>query len=327
MNKLLSKYLMYYPITIIRGELVNKYYKEYNSRQYASKDRIISLQNTYLDSLYRHAFCTSPFYKDQFKSLGLTYEDKLSLELPTINKLDIIDQYNSIRSSHHFLFKSLKTTGGSTGQAVTILKNSEALARERAATWIGYKWAGIEIGDKQARFWGIPLKNKRRLFYNLVDYISNRKRFSAFEINRKKLFTYYSQLKEFKPKYCYGYVSFIVEFSKFILQNDLPPINSIKCIITTSEILDTYSKDIIEMAFKVRVYNEYGCGEVGSIAHECESGNMHIMSQNLIIEIDSRTSNEGELIVTDLHNYAMPLIRYRLGDYGEISHESPWKSI
>jgi phenylacetate-CoA ligase len=96
----------------------------------------------------------------------------------------------------------------------------------------------------------------------------------------------------------------------------------LKCVITTSEILDQASRDLIESVFDVKVYNEYGCGEVGSIAHECEHGNMHIMASNLIVEIDNSGQSDeydGEIIVTDLHNYSMPLIRYRLGDYAEFS--------
>jgi phenylacetate-CoA ligase len=99
----------------------------------------------------------------------------------------------------------------------------------------------------------------------------------------------------------------------------------LKSVITTSEVLDDHSRSLIERVFGVKVFNEYGCGEVGSIGHECEHGNMHIMAENVIIEIDTRNSADGEsgeIIVTDLYNYAMPLIRYRLGDYATLSKEN-----
>jgi phenylacetate-CoA ligase len=114
----------------------------------------------------------------------------------------------------------------------------------------------------------------------------------------------------------------IVNFAQFILEKGYPTISSLKSIITTSEILDPASREIIEITFGVKVFNEYGCGEVGSIAHECEYGNMHVMADNLIVEIDSRDSPDkksGQVIVTDLHNYAMPLIRYNVGDYATLS--------
>jgi phenylacetate-CoA ligase len=218
----------------------------------------------------------------------------------------------------------MKTTGGSTGQAVTIAKNADALARERAATWRAYEWAGVNIGDVQARFWGTPLSRRGKLFYRTVDYISNRVRLSAFNLTASALDEYYHKLKRLRPAYLYGYVSMIVDFARHIEANKYEPIPNLKSIITTSEILDTTSRNLIESAFKVRVFNEYGCGEVGSIAHECEYGSMHIMAENLIIETDfsgSPGDKSGKILVTDLHNTAMPLIRYDLGDYATLTNK------
>jgi phenylacetate-CoA ligase len=98
---------------------------------------------------------------------------------------------------------------------------------------------------------------------------------------------------------------------------DLPSVRSIRAVITTSELLSPAARRLISGSFKAHVFNEYGCGEVGSIAHECEHGTLHTMADNLIVEVDSGTSNGsiGELIVTDLFNFSTPLIRYRLGDF------------
>jgi phenylacetate-CoA ligase len=74
------------------------------------------------------------------------------------------------------------------------------------------------------------------------------------------------------------------------------------------------------------VFNEYGCGELGTIAHECEAGRLHINDENLIVEVldggrPCAPGAKGELVVTELHNIAMPLIRYRTGDFGAIGAE------
>lgn len=72
----------------------------------------------------------------------------------------------------------------------------------------------------------------------------------------------------------------------------------------------------------VRFFNEYGCGEVGTIAHECKFGNLHVNSENVIVEIvddhgeDVAIGEVGEIVVTDLVNYSMPLIRYKIKDFG-----------
>ena len=170
----------------------------------------------------------------------------------------------------------------------------------------------------------MPLSKRSQLLSRSVDFISNRTRLSAFQINEKSLEEYFQKLLKLRPVYLYGYVSMITAFASYLEKNKLNGLPGLRSVITTSEILDAYSRKLIENVFGVRVFNEYGCGEVGSIAHECEHGNMHIMAENVIIEIDASESaggESGEIIVTDLHNYAMPLIRYRLGDYATLSKE------
>ncbi|MDT8283229.1 MAG: hypothetical protein RQ982_10555 [Gammaproteobacteria bacterium] len=326
MNRLLSKYLFYYPVTALRGEAVWKYLKEYEELQWQQPSSIDDFQNTHLHQLLQHAFDTVPYYREIAREHGLSISDFQSIEqlklLPVTSKSEMVRFSNELHSNKRFFSTSDKTTGGSTGQAVTITKNSDALARERAATWRAYNWAGVGIGDVQARFWGTPLSSKGRIFAKAVDYISNRTRLSAFNLNQQSLESYYRKLTKLQPAYLYGYASMIADFARFILENKYRPLSGLKSVITTSEVLDENSRKLIESAFQAKVFNEYGCGEVGSIAHECEHGSMHIMADNVIIETDTSDSpddSSGEIIVTDLHNYAMPLIRYKVGDYATLS--------
>jgi phenylacetate-CoA ligase len=80
----------------------------------------------------------------------------------------------------------------------------------------------------------------------------------------------------------------------------------------------------VESALGTRVYNEYGCAEFGTIAHECEAGSLHVAAENMTVEVmdGERPCGEnepGELVITELGNRAMPLIRYRTGDIGAIA--------
>ena len=130
------------------------------------------------------------------------------------------------------------------------------------------------------------MSQQQRLRYRLIDFIANRQRLSAFDITEESLKRYYKTLSEFKPKYLYGYVSMIEAFAIYLNEHQLKLPSSVLSIITTSEVLTDDSRVTIESATGLRVFNEYGCGEVGSIAHECERGSMHIMSDNLIVEVD-----------------------------------------
>src|SRR5207249_28486 len=91
-----------------------------------------------------------------------------------------------------------------------------------------------------------------------------------------------------------------------------------------SEVLSAHDRRLIESTFATKVFNEYGSGELGSIAHECEEGSLHISAENMIVEVldgdrPCQSGEVGELVVTELNNYATPLIRYRTGDFAALS--------
>ena len=299
-----------------------KYLPAYREFQYLSKEDILSHQTHYLCKIMKYAVSHSKYYKDK---IGSNIPEKLEARelysylstIPTTGKQDLIENDEAIKTNFS-QFSSKKTTGGSTGEPVNLIKNPQALARERAATWRAYEWAGVSIGDIQARFWGTPHNQSDSVKAKIVDFIANRTRISAFNLSEESLFQYYQKLCDIQPAYLYGYVSVISTFAEFIDAHHLAPLESLRCVITTSEVLTIHSRRVIQEALKVPVFNEYGCGEVGSIAHECEYGNMHLMADNLIVETEPHGAT-GEIIVTDLFNYSMPLIRYRLGDFATLS--------
>jgi phenylacetate-CoA ligase len=117
------------------------------------------------------------------------------------------------------------------------------------------------------------------------------------------------------------------EFARFLLRRDLSgPDLGLAAVISTSEPLTAPRRAVISEAFGAPVQNEYGCGEVGPIAYECpEEGMLHVMSQNVILEVlDAQgepvgPGGSGEIVVTDLNNHSMPLIRYAIGDFATVA--------
>jgi phenylacetate-CoA ligase len=221
-----------------------------------------------------------------------------------------------------------KTTGGSTGRPVTVKKNPEAIAWEMAASWLGFGWFGVEIGDPCVRFWGQPSANlKRRLRYLAADAAMNRRTLSAFGYTRTTLDRYLSRIRRFGPRYLYGYVSVLEDLARHLIEaNDSFEDLGLKSVITTSEVLTDPQRSVLKAAFGVPVQDEYGCGEVGPIAYECRDGSLHLMTTNHFVEILDESGRRvspgvpGSVVVTDLRNDVMPLIRYRVGDtaaYGE----------
>jgi phenylacetate-CoA ligase len=324
-NKFIFKYFVYYPVAWMRGQRVPSYINLFKKTQYLPKDRLAEAQSEKVSALLKHAYQTVPYYMESLRGAVKDHCSIKDLEgLPFVTKLKLQMAPNDFRTIDKFGFVTKKTTGGSTGQPLTILKSSNAMAMELAATWRGYSWAGIDIGDKQARFWGIPLTKKDRLRAKIIDFVSNRTRCSAFSFDQEDMDIYARSLTSFKPAYFYGYVSMLEEFAKFFVQMGRKAPFDLKCIVTTSEVLTEYHRRLFERVFSAKVFNEYGCGELGSVAHECEYGAMHVMAENMIVEIlngdkPCRIGERGELVITELNNHVMPLIRYRTGDYASFS--------
>lgn len=325
-NQKLYKYCMYFPVVLTRGQAVPFYLRRLLKSQYMNKIELEMLQLSKLRLILAYAKENVPFYRKALAGRsGSLLEGLEELQnLPFLTKADLKREQEGVRSCERFMLLTPKTTGGSTGMPVTIPKTRSAMAWELAATWRGYSWAGIEIGDRQARFWGVPFHQKDRWRARLIDCVANRKRCSAFAFSERDLQVYTQTLKDFRPRYFYGYVSMLEEYAKFIRRKGVTLPFKLQCIITTSEVLAATQRRLIEDTFSTKVFNEYGSGELGSIAHECKDGSLHISAENMIVEVISgnrlaEPGEVGELVITELNNYATPLIRYRTGDFASLS--------
>jgi phenylacetate-CoA ligase len=317
-NNKLNKYLLYFPAAFLYANKLRTILDRFGHSQWEPQ----TLDLTDFKRLLRYCKNNVPAYAAKFADVdidAMDSPDDIAL-LPFTTKAEIKQNWAQFVSKERFNFLTVKTTGGSTGQPVTILKTREAMSYELAATWRGYSWAGIGIGDKQARLWGVPFDASDRFKARLKDIVCNRMRLSAFSFNERSLRDYYELICRSEPAYFYGYVSMLYEFARFMRSNSLALSYRPKAVIVTSEVLYRQQRDLIADAFGAGVFNEYGCGEVGSIAHECENGNLHYSPENIYLEIldgetPCRPGQIGELCVTELHNKAFPLIRYRLGDF------------
>lgn len=326
LSQIFFRYCVYYPVVYLRQEHVPYYLRQLEQSQWASKAKLEQLQERKLNDLISEIRIQLPFYRESLKDLAV--DSSLPLKhlasLPFVTKSNIQASYEMFLVKKRRYLLTKKTTGGSTGQAVTIWKTRDAIAQEAAANWRGFSWAGIKIGDRQGRFWGVPFSSKDMLRVKLVDFINHRKRCSAFSFTEKDMAAYTNLLNRFKPRYLYGYVSMLATYAEFLKSTGKRLAFGLQAVITTSEVLTAHHRQLLEETFGARVYNEYGCGELGTIAHECEKRSMHINAENMVVEILNgerlcSPGEVGEVVVTELNNRAMPLVRYRLGDFASFS--------
>ena len=185
--------------------------------------------------------------------------------------------------------------------------------------------AGWLPGDKVGALWGNPpvaktLKQKLR-----SSLLERTKYLDTMDLNSASMGEFVSTWKVFSPDVIFGHAHSIYIFAKYIIENKIE-LSSPKGVVATSMMLLDHERAVIEKAMGVKVTNRYGCEEVGLIACECEvHQGMHINTPHIILESVDDEGNtvlpgeSGKLVVTDLNNFAMPLIRYQIEDVGILS--------
>lgn len=190
--------------------------------------------------------------------------------------------------------------------------------------WRGYGWAGSRPGVSTLYLWSVPSAStwlgriKERAFHTAF----NRTFLDSFALREDLLPEYARRIAAKKPDIIVGYVSALTEISRWALATG-QKIHSPKSVITGAESLSSPDRELIAAAFNCPVYNTYGCREVMLIASECDvHAGLHVNQDHLVVELlDERgmaaTASSGRVVLTDLHNYAMPLIRYENGDMAQ----------
>ncbi|MDD3731872.1 MAG: AMP-binding protein, partial [candidate division Zixibacteria bacterium] len=325
MTPWLARNVIYLPALTFRGVHVKTIINEVRAFHGLDSDGIKEYQWQKLKNLLHHVYEQNPYYRALFEQKSLHPEDITSAEtfrqIPFLTKR-IIQTCNDDLLSRDHLRTSPRRTSGSTGMPIRFVKDRRATAYMNALMHEVYNWHGIEIGDRQARIWGRPLDFRRRLTAQLKDFVLNRRKLVSFDISEKTCRHFFYELKHFQPKYLYGLPCSIVEFTQTLQKINLEPTEmGLEIILCTGETLSPEKKKFLQDAYQCPVLNEYGATECGIIAFPCRHDQLHLMSHNLYIEIinpetghPAKPGETGEIVLTELNGYAMPFIRYRLGD-------------
>ncbi|MBS1550615.1 MAG: phenylacetate--CoA ligase family protein [Bacteroidetes bacterium] len=268
----------------------------------------------------KYHFANNDFYRNK---TGNKLPDKWE-DLPVIVKSDYQNSDKNLISDS-VPKKDLYTgyTSGSSGHPFSYAKDKFAHAMTWALIKNRYKDFGLTLNSRQARFYGIPFERIDFMKEKFKDFLSNRLRFPVFDLSDEMLEKFLKRFESSAFDYIYGYTNSIVLFARFIIRKNIilkKVCPSLKVCICTSENCTEEDKKIITEAFGVPAVNEYGTSEVDLIAFEDFKGNWKLSEENIFIEILDDAGNrltkggEGRIILTALHNKAMPFIRYEIGD-------------
>jgi phenylacetate-CoA ligase len=294
--------------------LLPSYLREVERRQFDPADVVNARQNSMLDQVLRHAIEQVPYYQ----KLGVGPELN---QFPILTKQIVREQHDSLLANN-YRDRTLvtKKTSGSTGVPLRVEIDDDGLAWKRACTIRCDEWSGWRRGGKVAKAWGNP----EYRHYGFKGWLRNRTFERAIHLDTLQMTDadvtrFANQLIRHRPRLIFGHAHSVYLLADHLQKNELQPPYP-DGIITTAMVLHDFERKKIEEVFHCKVTNRYGCEEVSLIACECSAHNgLHVNVDSVFVEIldgdrPAPVGHAGQVVVTDLTNFAMPLIRYRVGD-------------
>lgn len=305
-----------------------KYLYEYLSRtQWLSSAELKQLQLARLQRLLWHAYVHVPYYRKMFVEANLTPRDIRGLgdleKLKMLSKQDVSENlYFDLFSEKHDKRKMHKiATSGSTGHPFVTYADQTQLEIRFASTIRSAEWTGWRVGDKQARLWHQTLgMNRVQVFKEHFDAFLLRRTFiPAFELTAEGLDQLAIKLNKIKPVLIDGYAESLNFLATYLTQGGKLEFSP-KGVMSSAQMLTEQTRTQIESGLQSKVFDKYGAREFSGIAYQCDSSeDHHVLDESYIVEVikEGRPAEPGELgevVITDLNNFSVPLIRYRIGD-------------
>ncbi len=288
-------------------------FSQYNEIKRVLLEKDFSWVEEQYKNIKKHAIEQTDFYKDY----------KITDSFPVVNKVTIMDNYEAHLAKTGFelpLHKS--STSGSTGTPFTVFQD----AKKRKRTIADLKVFG-ELCDYPS--------HERMVFFRIINPHLNRTkeqedRENIYYVDSSNLDDEHLQkmadvLLEKKPRIVFSYAITLVTLAKFVIANNIDP-NSfgIKSALTAGEGIAEADRLLLEKAFGCKAYRRYSDMELGILAQDQGDGKEYVLNYGSYyfecLKMDrDEPADDGEvgrIVITDLFNKAMPMIRYDTGDLG-----------
>lgn len=266
-----------------------------------------------------------PYYKDLFAKSDFDptkVEAITALQaLPFLTKAIIRHHTDALKADDHGPL-SRYNTGGSSGEPLVFYIGKARSSHDVAAKWRATRWWGVDIGDPEMVIWGSPIElGAQDRLRRLRDGLMRSHLLPAFDMSASNLDGFVDAIRSVRPKMLFGYPSALAHIARHAQARGVDMTGlGIKVAFVTSERLYDDQREVIGRLFGCPVANGYGSRDAGFIAHECPEGGMHVMAEDIVVElVDSQdrvvaNGQPGEIVVTHLGTRDFPFLRYRSGD-------------
>ena len=312
--------------TLVRKRSTVAYIAEYDASQWLGPEDLARLQLAKLNALLSHCWSHVPFLQDYWRDAGCVPRELKHLSelerYPTLSKSIITKNYENMIAIPWRGRTLSKVTGGSTGDPFRFEYTMDVYARRTTVMWRGYEWGGAGLGSRTAYLWGTGMRKggwggvKDRLYHAAF----NRRFLDVFTLNDENIDARIEELVRFRPSAVVGYVTPVAVIARRMIETGRT-MTGLRGVLTGAEALFEPERKDIERAFGCHVFDTYGSREVMLMASECDRhSGLHVNSDHLVLETlnaegrQAATGASGDVAVTDLHNFGMPMVRYLNGD-------------
>lgn len=318
-----------YPLWMIRDGDARQLevLRQFDDIDRLSPQQLRERQDDRLRRLLVHAYENTAYYRDVFDAAGVTPRNAgpaVLRRLPLLTKDIVRNRLKQLIAGN--LPESALTsarTGGSTGLPMTFVRDKECLYLRKAQELYFDRWMGYRLGDKVALFvaashFDNPAERWKAAIRNVT--CDRLLRFDPHHITDSYMAAFARDYRRFHPSMIKCFPNSLGIFAEFIARTGAS-VPGVRAISSTGENLYPHQRRLFEQTFGGKVFEKYGTRESGVIACECrEHRGLHLFSDGAVVEIlgnDGQPVGAGEmgrLVVTDLFNFGMPMIRYEIGD-------------
>lgn len=301
---------------------------------HADREVLLQYQEEQYEKVLIYAYEHTKYYHRVFDEIGLIkngkVDSKLYKDIPILTK-DIIRKEGAALISNEATQRGfyVNTSGGSTGEPVSFAQDREYFACNFGDKILFGVLNGKSPGDREIKLWGSErdiLEGSIGVKEKCINWCFNRRFLNSFVLSLEQMQKYVKIINKEKPVQIWAYADSIYQLARFANQNNLSLFSPCNIITTAGVLYDEMRREIMKAFPHTRVLNQYGSREVGVIG--CEIGGspgIRIFEHSVKAEVYDCTTGhvlhhgDGELLITSLTNYSMPLIRYRIGDMGTIA--------
>ncbi len=283
-------------------------------------------QDRAIEAIVNHAWHHSPFYRQHFATCGFKPGDVKNRKdlnrLPEVTKSDLAEHADEVLCFPKDQLE-YSQTGGTTGIGLRLYRDHHVLAFRRALDLVTPRYYGWREGQWQGWLWGAaadlidPHSLKARLMRQLADRMFF---IDAMHLTAEGYRRFIDLTRRHRPTYVSAYPTIAFDLASRIDAGEIEPFR-VPMVSLTAEPVYAFQRRKILDTFADQVYERYGSREIGMAALECPAhAGLHYFTESVYFEaVDRGPELPGRsLVVTDLVNRAMPLIRYQTGDFADL---------